>query len=182
MRCKFKHKDKPLLFFLGGCAFNCFIQWFSGVCPKDSISWTRQYEIAAEKLHRYNFILVLEKTKDPKYISAVETFFGVPGLKKKKASVCEPEADKANKKIPLVIKNETMANLRDLNNLDIILYEKITECLGDGSYNFPSWNPVRFYSNSSIRIPHQNFDKWTQDMREQQRKARQSDEESQGQL
>ena len=173
MRCKFKSKDKPLLFFLGGCAFNCFIQWFAGKCPNEAIPWTRQYEIAEEKLLRYNFIVVLEKMKDPQYVRAVENYFGVPGLSKKTASLCEPESDKANKKNPLVIKNETLTKLRELNKLDIKLYESLTGCLENGEYKFPKWNGDRFYNNSTIQVPYENFEKWLQDNKDKEKARRQ---------
>lgn len=164
MTCKYKEKNKPLLFFLGGCAINCFIQWFAGVCPREAMPWARQYEIAEKKLLQYNFIVVLEKLKDPTYVSAVEAFFGgVPGLTKKKSSLCEPVADKSNKLYPLVIKNDTLANLRNLNKFDIMLYERLTGCLKSGQYNFPKWNVDRFHYNYSIQISHEDFDKWTRD-------------------
>ena len=163
MKCKFKTKSKPLLFFLGGCAVNCFIQWFSGICPKDNIPWSHQYEFAKEKLLRYNFIVVLEKMKDPKYVTAVEDFFGVPGITRKKTSLCEPEAAKVNKQYPLVIQNETLRNLKNLNQLDIKLYHSLTDCLDSGEYEFPKWNEDRFLKNTSIQVHHKDFDMWTEE-------------------
>lgn len=166
MKCKLKHRDKPPLFFLGGCAFNCFVQWFAGKCPIDNTPWPRQYEIAKEKLLRYNIIIVLEKMKDPKYIAALESYFGVPGITQKKSSLCEPEADRANRENPLTIANETLEILKDLNTLDTRLYKGLADCLEDGEYNFPRWNGDRFYSNSTIQVHYNDFEKWSQEQKD----------------
>ena len=136
MKCKLKHREKPLLFFLGTCAFNCFIQWFAGKCPVDNKPWPQQYDIAKEKLSRYNIIIALEKLKDPKYVAALENYFGVPGITQKKSSLCEPEADRANRDNLLTVPNETLTTLKDLNALDTT-YKSLTDCLENGKYNFP---------------------------------------------
>jgi hypothetical protein len=166
MKCKFKHRDKPLLFFLGRCAFNCFIQWFAGKCPEDNIPWQQQYEIAKEKLLRYNIIIALEKMKDPNYVAALEKYFGVPGITQKKSSLCEPEADSANRDNPLTIPNETLKTLKDLNALDIKLYNSLTDCLENGEYNFPRWNGGRFHTNTTIQVHYENFEQWSQEKRD----------------
>ncbi|KAL3791687.1 hypothetical protein HJC23_003944 [Cyclotella cryptica] len=157
MQCKFKGKGKPLNFFLGGCAVNCYIQWFAGICPNESVSFSQRYEIAARKILRYNFIVVIEKMSDPIYIAAVERFFGVPGITQKKQSLCESEANKANEMNPLVIQNDTLTQLKYLNKFDIMLYQRLTECLEDGNYDFPEWNETRFTSSGG-RIPYSPFD------------------------
>jgi len=169
MKCKFKGNNNPRLFFLGGCAFNCYIQWFAGLCPNESVPWPRKYKIAEEKLRRYNLIVVLEKLKDPNYVSAIENFFAVPGLMKKTKSLCEPEADKANKKYPLVIQNNTLAKLQNLNKFDTMLYQSLTECMENGQYDFPRWDESRFYTNTSIQVPHSKFESWAKDMRDKAR-------------
>jgi hypothetical protein len=172
IKCKFKGNDRPPHFFLGACAVNCFTQWFSGHCPNEKIPLPMQYETAAAKLLRYNFIVVIEKLSDPKYVAAVEAFFGVPGVKKKKMPLCEPVSNDANKLNPLVIKNSTLAKLTELNKFDIMLYERLTECLESRSYNFPKWNETRFDTNSSLVIPHDRFHKWKDAERERQRQAK----------
>ena len=148
------------MFSLGECAVNCFIQWFSGKCLNENMPWSSQYDLAKEKIFRYHFILVLEKLKDPQYVSAVEDFFGVPGITKKKTSLCEPEAARFNKKYPLVIQNKTIARLKDLNQFDIKLYHSLTDCLDSGEYKFPRWNEDRFSTNTSIQVTYDDFDEW----------------------
>lgn len=163
MKCKFQGNNNPRLFFLGKCAFNCYIQWFTGVCPNEPMPWSKKYEIAKEKLHHYNLILVLEKLRDPDYVSAVENFFAVPGLRKKMKSLCEPEAENANKKYPLVIQNDTRVKLQKLNEFDTMLYQSLTGCIENGQYDFPRWDESRFFMNASIQVPHPKFASWEKD-------------------
>lgn len=61
------------------CAINCYIQSFSGEgCSSDE--WKSEYQLARERLSRYNLIFVYEKFKDTQYIKSIEDFFGVDGL------------------------------------------------------------------------------------------------------
>ena len=127
--------------------------------------WSSQYDLAKEKLFRYNFIVVLEKLKDQKYATAVEDFFGVPGITTKKTSLCEPEAARFNKKYPLNIQNKTIARLTNLNEFDIKLYHSLTDCLKSGEYDFPKWNKDRFSMNTSIQVSYEDFDEWKREMK-----------------
>ena len=69
---------------------NCYTQWISGLsCPQYNITTDVQYEVAHARLRRYNLIFVLEKLKDAKYVAAIEQFFGVTGVKKRKPPYCE---------------------------------------------------------------------------------------------
>lgn len=148
---------------MGECAVDCYTQWFSGLsCPQFNISTTEQYQVSNANLHRYNFIVVLEMLSDPKYVEAVEKFFGVPGVTEKHAAFCEMSSHRANKMNPLVIKNETMEKLIDLNEADIGLYKGLADCLDieDGqSYQFPEFDPSRF-ENVTKKVPYYEFDEW----------------------
>ena len=138
-------------FFMGTCAVNCYTQWFSGLsCSEWNIPLEKQYQVAKARVQRYNMIIVIEKLRDPEYMKAVEEFFGVPGLGKRGTPYCERQSHKANAKYPLIVRNETRANLRRLNEVDIQLYHEMTDCLGSmgGQYNFPKWNSGRFVLNS----------------------------------
>jgi len=102
-------------FRLHNCAVNCYIQWISGLsCPQYNISRDIQYEVAFYRLHRYNFIVILEKLKDEEYVTAVEDFFGVEGITLKRGAPGEQAARKANALYPLNITNETMNSLQEL--------------------------------------------------------------------
>ena len=162
--CK-QTKDKS--FYLVKCAADCYIKWFSRLsCP----SWKVPIDIQAEKakavLHRFNIIIILERLSDPKYVSAVENFFGVPGLSEEKSAWCESASHKANAKFPLEIRNTTFNQLKDQNRLDIDLYNNISNCLEDGVYDFPVWDGARFASNDTLHVHHEKFNEWkTQEIR-----------------
>jgi hypothetical protein len=136
-------------FKMGQCAVNCHIQWFAGLTCKNA-SMAQQYEVAKAKLLRYNFIIITDKLRDPEYVAATESFFGVPGLtEKNKEPWCGGESHSANEKVPLVIKNETLQSLTRLNKLDIDLYHEMKDCLDDGVFDFPAWDPNRFIGQQS---------------------------------
>ena len=135
-------------FKLGNCAINCYTQWFSGACPEHNTTISQQYHSAMVKLLRYNFIVILEWMNDPEYVSAVEKFFGIPGFDNRRAAYCERASHIANSIVPLIIRNDTVENLIGLNEVDIGLYNELTNCLerdADGKrYNFPVFNAEKF--------------------------------------
>ena len=140
-------------FKLGSCAVNCYTQWFSGACPEHNTSLFQQYQAAIVKLLKYNFIVVLEWMNDPNYVKAVEKFFGVPGFDNRRAAYCERASHIANNIAPLVIKHDILENLIGLNEVDVGLYNKLTDCLDkdvDGTlYNFPVFDVDRFDMDSA---------------------------------
>ena len=157
-------QSKQKRFYLAKCAVNCYTQWFSSLsCPSWNIPLNVQAEKARAVLHRFNAILILEKFKDPQYVSAIEDFFGVPGLAVQKRAWCEPESHKVNKQFPLDVKNETLQRLMMQNQIDIDLYKNLSSCLVDGVYDFPKWNADRFASNDTIRVNHEKFSDWKSD-------------------
>ena len=155
--------DRHSHFSLGQCAVNCYIQWFSGACPEFDMPIEDQYQVAKMKLLRYNFIVVLEWLSDPEYASAVESFFGVPGVTRQRSAYCEWGAHTANELVPLKIDNHTLEKLTVLNQVDISLYEELTDCLdGDDEkrYNFPVLDAERFDNTSSTQVHYSNFTGW----------------------
>jgi len=156
-------KLKPhIRFFLSKCAVNCYTQYFSGLsCSEYKIPTKKQYQVASAILHRYNFIVVLEKLIDPKYAAAVEKYFGVPGVTNRHVPFCERASHTANKMFPLVIKHETMEKLINLNKVDIGLYKHLTDCWDDdgGNYNFTKLNTSRFV-NVTEKVHYNDFVQW----------------------
>ena len=167
-------KNKRPLFRLGPCAVNCYSQWFAGLsCPwyemirsesdgslepiRHEVPMIQQYNVAKEKIFKYNAIIITEKLKDPKYVAAMERFFGVPGVAQTKYQPwCQGESHYVNERYPLVIKNETIKRLTALNKLDITLYHEIRDCLDDNDddtvyNNFPAWDATRFEMNETIQ-------------------------------
>ncbi|KAL3790935.1 hypothetical protein HJC23_004917 [Cyclotella cryptica] len=135
-------------FSLGECAVNCYTQWISGLsCPQYNISTEVQYEVANARLRRYNFIVILERLADERYASAIEQFFGVPGVTNRRSAFCERSSRKANKMNPLVVTNETRQILERLNEVDLRLYNEISDC-GVEEYEFGRLDPARLVSNS----------------------------------
>lgn len=153
-------------FYLVKCAVNCYIQWYSSLsCPGWEIPIDTQVEKAKAVLHRFNLIIILEKLNDPKYVAAVESFFGVPGLTETKSAWCEKESHQVNTKFPLQIKNSTLKRLSDQNSLDIDLYNGISGCLSGGMYeHFPKWDGDRFQSNDTLRLHYTDFPQWKKDV------------------
>ena len=155
-----KHKGTEH-FRLGECAVNCYSQWFSGLsCPEMEKSIEEMRDVAKARLLRYNFIVILEKLRDPSYVDAVEKFFDVPGVTESQSAFCEKPSHKANIINPLVIHNKTRNNLVKLNKVDLGLYNEMSNCLNSGDYEFPTFDPTRFATNSSIQVPHDKFDEW----------------------
>ena len=152
--------DCPRHYFrLGECAIQCYTQWYSGMsCPRWEIPMDVQYKSASAVLFRYNMIIVLEWLSIPEYAEAVERFFGVPGVTKRRGAFCERSSKNANRMFPLNAKNETVQRLRELNEFDVKLYSEITNCSGDG-YPFPSADESRF-ANTTRRVPHERFSDW----------------------
>lgn len=154
------------------CGVNCYTQWFSSLgCPEWNVPVKIQYEVAKQILNRYNFIVVLEKLKDKEYVSAVEAFFGVPGLTNSKGAWCEVESHNANARVPLVVKHQTLQQLTRLNGYDIDLYNNMSSCLKSNTYNFPKWKYIkdRFAANSSLKIFHTEFGMWKNSQQAEQR-------------
>ena len=159
-KCKKSHHFK-----LGLCAVNCYLQWFAGAisCPENDIPIDEQYQLVLTKLLRYNFIIILEWLQDPEYVLAVEKFFGVPGITEKKSAFCERSSHYANKMIPLSINNRTLDRLTELNEVDINLYQELTNCSGgddEHKYNFPILDSNRFDNTSSIQVHYSNYHAW----------------------
>ncbi|KAL3811148.1 LOW QUALITY PROTEIN: hypothetical protein ACHAXA_001363 [Cyclostephanos tholiformis] len=156
--------DRHSHFKLGMCAVNCYIQWFSGICSEVDMPINEQYLMAKTKLFRYNFIVVLEWLSDPEYASAVESFFGVPGVTQKRSAFCERSAHTANKLVPLTINNHTLNKLTELNQVDIKLYKEITDCFVDGDneqrYDFPEFDGERFDNSSSTQVHYSEYMDW----------------------
>ncbi|KAL7516328.1 hypothetical protein ACHAWX_001355 [Stephanocyclus meneghinianus] len=153
--------SKGTIFRLVKCAVNCYTQWFSSLsCPLWNIPVSTQAEKAREVLLRFNLIVVLEKLEDHSYVAAIESFTGVPGLTATRSAWCELESHKANRKVPLMVKKETIQHLRDLNRVDIDLSNNVSKCLADGVYDFPRWDHNRFTKNQTYYVHHQDFSKW----------------------
>lgn len=94
-----------------------------------------QYEVANARLRRYNFVVILEKLKDPGYVNAMEQFFGVKGVTKKRGAFCEKASHNANTLNPINITNETRHELAKLNQVDLRLYNDLMDC-GEKSHDF----------------------------------------------
>jgi len=148
--------DMPFSF--TSCAVNCYIQTFSGKgCTSDD--WFTEYNLAQNRLLRYNMILVYEKFNDPNYITAVETFFGIQGFNNEPSFMfCGREAKKANRRVPLTVKFEYVLLLTKLNEMDNRLYKDlVTSCWedgeeGDGEYLFPKVDTSRFLARIDRRV------------------------------
>jgi len=157
-------------FKLGECAVNCYTQWFSGLsCPQYKIPPSEQYQSARALLLKYNFIVALEKLEDPAYASAVERFFGVPGVTAKRGAYCQRSSHKANLMNPLKIKKKTMNRLVRLNKLDVSLYKELTDCFdnkdgGNNTYDFPKFEPSRF-DNITFKVPYDMYNEWKSEER-----------------
>lgn len=129
------------------CAVNCYIQSFSGEgCTQDK--WQSEYNLAMERLFRYNLVFVYEKFKDPNYIHAIENFFGVDGFNQASDMFCGWQAHAANKRNPLLVRFDHMLELTRLNQMDIQLFQETTWCVGE-EYAFPTFEAQKFASHEN---------------------------------
>lgn len=146
--------DAP--FSLVSCAVNCYLQTYSGAgCSSDG--WFTEYNLALDRLLRYNMILVFEKFKDPGYVAAVERFFGVGGFNGKRLTMfCGPESREANERVPLTVKFEHVLRLTRLNAMDNRLYKDLVKsCWGDEKevdYSFAKVDPSRFIAQRNRTV------------------------------
>mmetsp|Transcript_39126 Transcript_39126/g.94182 ORF Transcript_39126/g.94182 Transcript_39126/m.94182 type:complete len:395 (-) Transcript_39126:64-1248(-) len=149
--------DMPFMF--TSCAVNCFVQAFSGRgCTRDG--WLAEYNMALDRLLRYNMIFVFEKFADPNYVEAVESFFGVEGFNEPSDMFCGWEAKQANKRVPLTVKFDSVLKLTRLNEMDNRLYrDLVASCWKeenrDGEaieYFFPEADPSRFIAQENRTV------------------------------
>ena len=154
------------------CGAMCYSQWFAGLsCPPEGrlpmdpeerdLSLMRQYQIARGKLSRYNLVVITEWLRDPKYASAIERMFGVPGVSRNDYYPwCELESHAANEMIPLSVKNETLEKLTASNRFDRYLYDEFSECLKyRRKKDFPEWDASRFKTNEAIRMDYREWER-----------------------
>ncbi|KAL7524178.1 hypothetical protein ACHAWF_000846, partial [Thalassiosira exigua] len=100
---------RPSLY-LGECAVNCYTQLFAGskmACPQNNRTAVEQYAAARRRLMSYHMIIILEWLEDPAYAAAVERYFGVPGVTKRRGAFCGRASHKANDAVPLRITDAT---------------------------------------------------------------------------
>ncbi|KAL3816243.1 hypothetical protein ACHAXA_002189 [Cyclostephanos tholiformis] len=186
--CEYQRDGTPI-FRLSTCAVNCYAQWFSGLsCPDlddgrrknrsksgarrrrsnvttgkrngGVVPMTRQYEVARAKLFRYNLIVINEMLKHPEYVNAIDRFFGVPGVGNRDVHPwCEVETAYTNKRVPLVVRNETIDRLTKLNEIDVGLYREMTDCSAQGAHDFLSFDATRFESNATLQLDHEAWER-----------------------
>ena len=164
--------DEPFSFV--SCAVNCYVQVFSGGgCTRDD--WYTEYNLAWDRLLRYNMILVYSKFGDTEYVRAVEDFFGgVGGFNEPSSMFCGEEAREANRKVPLRVSFEHVLRLTRLNAMDNRLYrDMVTSCFDEmeeeqrggggggggggaaaarGHYSFPRVDTSRFVAQKNRTV------------------------------
>lgn len=97
--------------------------------------------------------MVIEKLTDPNYVQAVENFFNLTGVARRKSAYCEPQSHNLNKKFPLVIQNTTRDKLVDLNEIDNKLYAEMSGCLDSlAKFDFIPWDESRFSTTHTQRM------------------------------
>ena len=155
--------DEPFSFV--SCAVNCYVQGFSGRgCTRDG--WFTEYNLAWDRLLRYNMILVYSKFRDPEYVRSVEDFFGgVRGFNAPSSMFCGQEAREANRRVPLRVSFEHVLRLTRLNEMDNRLYrDLVTSCFEEmeeqrggggvagGHYSFPRVDTSRFVAQKNRTV------------------------------
>ena len=130
------------------CSHNCYAKWVTGLCwfegpfNESTSCWSRENNEgmllprARNVLFSYNLVVVVEWLQNPDYVNAIETLFGVKGLDKQKVDMyCGAEAAAANKKYPLIVSEEAQQRILQLNQLDTMLYNELTNC---SEFDFPN--------------------------------------------
>ncbi|KAL9179053.1 hypothetical protein ACHAXT_000095 [Thalassiosira profunda] len=134
--------DAPFSFI--SCAVNCHVQAFSGRgCTKDG--WRSEYNLALERLLRYNLVFVYDRFRDPQYVKAVERFFGVEGFNAPSEMFCGAESAAANRRMPLKVDLDAVVSLTNKNAMDIRLYDDLTHCWREKEkpFSFPAVDASR---------------------------------------
>jgi hypothetical protein len=124
------------------CASNCYIRWLNfpdGFCAsqKQLLLQSKNsnfYRAARDKLYKFDVVLDVDKLfKVASYAEGVERLFGVQGLQgSHKMMYCGKQSQIANAKFPLVVENETLAELYRRNRPDHALYKEVTSCGKEG--------------------------------------------------
>ena len=148
----FESSPCDLEFSFTQCAVNCYLQTFSGMgCTNNE--WFKQYNMAFDRLRKYNLILIYERFKDPKYIHAVEDYFGgIQGFNTPAHMFCGDESKEANDKVPLSVSEFAhVFKLQSLNKMDERLYNDFLLSCGwnkineeEIEYDFPILDSNRF--------------------------------------
>ena len=141
---KFSQKEcwrKPNKRTLWRCARNCYLRWYGRNfnCLKNP---EKSYETAMEKLLNYNLIVITERLADPSYVDGLMHMFGNVNttiLSTTQKMYCFDESRHWNAKYPASVNENTLANLTQLNALDIRLYNEITAC--QEGIVFPDFSP-----------------------------------------
>ncbi len=123
------------------CSHNCYAKWSTGLCwmegafDESTMCWSRENDEgsllprARDVLYSYNLIVVIEWLRNPEYVKAIEALFGLEGIAKQRTDMwCGKESAAANKKFPLVVPEKTRQRILQLNQLDTILYNELTNC------------------------------------------------------
>jgi len=150
----FEPSECDIPFSFTSCAVNCYIQTFSGMGCTDN-DWFTEYNLALDRLLRYNLIFVFEKFNDANYIEAIENFFGVRGFNKHTDIYCGPESKEANEKVPLHVQFESVLKLTKLNGMDNRLYKDVVSSCWNGNpteYSFPKVNISRFVAQENRTV------------------------------
>lgn len=131
---------------LWACSHNCYAKWSTGMCwtegafNESSMCWSRDkndhgtmLSRAREALFSYNLIIVLEWLQNPRYVTSLETLFGLEGITETRPMYCGVASAEANKLFPLDVPQRTQQRIIELNQLDSTLYDEFTNC----SFDFP---------------------------------------------
>lgn len=126
---KWIHRKEAVGDTLWACSSNCHARWAAQnfTLPVNEMEHRSLLKQAREQLQSFNFIVITNWMKDPKYVKEVEKMFGVSGFKQR-TSPCAPEMAVANQKVPLHVANETNLEIQQLNTIDTTLYRELSTC------------------------------------------------------
>lgn len=127
--------------FLWKCSENCYLRWFGQDfnCLQNP---DESYRTAMEKLMQYHLIVVTERMQDNAYTTRLARMLNVHSRHFRTTSPwCAKESTYWNEKHPAVIQNETLKRLEKMNQMDMRLYNDITNC-PNGRINFPRFDEI----------------------------------------
>ncbi|KAL7557099.1 hypothetical protein ACA910_009190 [Epithemia clementina (nom. ined.)] len=119
---------KPILWV---CTKLCYLRWF-GADFNCLTNVSKSYSTALERLYnQFHLIAVTDWLKIPEYRRGLMEMFGInSSISFRRGMSCDAQSKYWNQKYPAVLRNETLNQLRQVNKLDIQLYETLTNCPG----------------------------------------------------
>ena len=131
------------------CSSNCYARWATGILfPHESnVTESALLEKTRNVLSMYNLILVQEWMREPSYREAISKIFQTHLPEREFFAECARQSRKANKLVPLDLKNHSenalaLQQLKDNNRVDSQIFEELIVACDSSFLNTSSVEPL----------------------------------------